>query len=167
MPFQGLAISFAAPAFAQEKQTVDPKVVEQLDANSKKFGEAVNNNDAAAVAAFFTEDAVLVTNTRPVYGRQAIEKWYADVFKAWHPKNHIDKRDPNSPRIIGTADNIASNGEWSETGQGKNGEPIQAKGYWSVIDTREGDGWKLRMVAFNIAPPPAAAPSPTATPSSQ
>jgi uncharacterized protein (TIGR02246 family) len=77
-----LAISFAAPAFAQEKQTVDPKVVEQLDANSKKFGEAVNNNDAAAVAAFFTEDAVLVTNTGPVYGRQAIEKWYADVFKA-------------------------------------------------------------------------------------
>ena len=57
----GLAISFTLPTFAQEKETVDPKILEQLDAGNKKFGEAFNNNDAAAVAAFFTEDAIWVT----------------------------------------------------------------------------------------------------------
>jgi len=113
------------------KDTVDPQIIEQLNAISKKYNEAVNNNDAAAVAALYTEDAVFVADTRPIYGRQAIEKFYADVFKTWHPKNHIGKKDPNSPRFIGTTDNVASNGEWSETGQGETGEPIQIKGYWS------------------------------------
>jgi uncharacterized protein (TIGR02246 family) len=40
-----------------------------------------NNGDAAAVAACFTEDAVLVTDTGPIYGREAIEKYHADQFK--------------------------------------------------------------------------------------
>ena len=53
------------------------------------------------------------------------------------------KRDQYSPHIIGTAGNeIWANGEWSLTFQGKSGGPIQAKGYWSAIDTREGDAWK-------------------------
>jgi len=32
----------------------------------------------AAVAAFFTEDAIFVTDTGPLYGPQAIEKSFAD-----------------------------------------------------------------------------------------
>ena len=103
----------------------------------------------------------------PVYGREAIEKFYADVFKTWQTKNRTSKRDPNSPRIIGTADNIASNGEWSETRQSKTGETIQIKGYWSSVVTREGGSWKVRMVTSNITPAPAATPSPTTAPSNQ
>ena len=150
----GLIISFALPAFARQKETVDPKIIEQLDAIAKKYDEAVNNNDAAAVAALCTEDAVFVSDSGPIYGPQAIEKWFADLFQRWRPKNHVTKRDPNSPRFIGKADNVALNGEWSETGQGPTGEPIQIKGYWSAIDIREGDGWKIRMLTWNITPPP-------------
>jgi uncharacterized protein (TIGR02246 family) len=108
--------------YTQEKQTVDLQIIEQINAISKKYDEAVNKNDAAAVAALYTEDAVFVTDTGPLYERQAIEKFYTDVFQQWHPKNHLGKKDPNSPRIIGTADNVASNGEWSENGQGQTGE---------------------------------------------
>jgi ketosteroid isomerase-like protein len=39
-----------------------------------------------AIAALFTEDAVFVTDRGPVNGRQAIEKWYTDLYKGWHPK---------------------------------------------------------------------------------
>jgi uncharacterized protein (TIGR02246 family) len=153
----GLAIGFAVPAFAQQKDTVDPKIFEQINAISKKHDEAIDNNDAAAVAALYTEDAVFVADTGPIYGREAIEKWYADVFKSWHPKNHTAKRDQDSVHSLGTAGNEAwDHGEWSETGQGKNGEPIQVKGYWSAIDTREGDTWKIRMLTFNVTPPPTA-----------
>src|SRR5262249_19841924 len=56
----GLAISFALPTFGQQKEMVDPQIVEQLIALGKKFDDAFNNNDAAAVAALFTKDAVLV-----------------------------------------------------------------------------------------------------------
>jgi uncharacterized protein (TIGR02246 family) len=74
----------------------------------------MNNNDAAALAALFTEDAVFVTDSGPVHGRQAIEKQYAEWFKGANASDHIGKRDPNSVRIIGPADNIAiACGEWS------------------------------------------------------
>ena len=152
----GLAISLALPTFAQQKETVDPKIIEQLTELGKKFDEAANNNDAAAWAACFTEDAIWVLDTGPLYGRQAIEKQIAEWFKGGHCSNHIVKVDPNSLRVVGTADKIASNGEWSDTWQGKGWGPIDEKGYWSNIFTREGDAWKIWISAANKTPPPPA-----------
>jgi hypothetical protein len=54
----GLAISFALPAFAQEKETVDPEVRQQIEAVIVRFDEAFNRHDAAAIAALYTQDAV-------------------------------------------------------------------------------------------------------------
>src|SRR5690242_2183853 len=51
----GLAISFALPTFAQ---TVDPQTRQQIEAAEKNYDVAFNKNDAAAVAALFTTDAV-------------------------------------------------------------------------------------------------------------
>ena len=42
----GLAIGFTVPAFAQEKDTPDPQIRQQLDALAKKFDEASNKADA-------------------------------------------------------------------------------------------------------------------------
>jgi ketosteroid isomerase-like protein len=134
---------------------VDPQTIEQLQTESKKYDEAINNNDAAAVAALFTEDAVFVTDTGPVYGRKAIEKSHADFFQQWHCSNHTVVVDQYSPHAIGTAGNeIWWNGEWSQTLQGKSGDPIQVKGYWSAIKVREGDSWKDRMMTWNVTPAP-------------
>jgi uncharacterized protein (TIGR02246 family) len=149
------------------KETVDPQIIEQLDLIARKYEEAVNNNNAAAVAALFTEDAVFVTDNGPFYGRQAIEKFHVDLFKEWHFSNHSIRTDPDSFRIIGTAENIATNGEWSQTLQGQTGDPIQRKGYWSAIDTRQGNDWKILMLTPNVTPEPAPPPSPTATPSNK
>src|SRR6516165_2533827 len=101
-------------------------------------------------------------------------------FQQLHPKNRSGKLDGNAPRLIDTAGNeLWATGEWSETGQGKNGEPLPIKGYWSAIYVREGDDWKVRMAESNttpdsgillnksFAPQPAATPSPTASPSAQ
>jgi hypothetical protein len=49
----GLAISFAVPTLAQQTNKPDPQVRQQLDALAKKFDEAYDNNDAAAVAALW------------------------------------------------------------------------------------------------------------------
>jgi hypothetical protein len=88
----GLAITLAVPGFAQQKETVDPDILEQLAALGKKIHEAWSKNDAAALAATYTEDAVLVHDTGPVYGREAIEKHYADLFKQVHFSNNIGER---------------------------------------------------------------------------
>ena len=141
----------------EQTNTPDPQLRQQLDAKCKKYEEACNNNDAAAVAALYTEDAVFVTDTGPLYGRQAIEKRYADTFQEWRVTNYIAKPDQYSPYIIGTAGNEWwANGEWSETLQGKSGDPIQLKGYWSAIMVREGDALKDRMLTWNITPAPPA-----------
>jgi ketosteroid isomerase-like protein len=171
----GLAIGFAVPAFAQQKDTVDPQIIQQVDAIGMKNDEAFNKNDAAAVAALFTEDAVLVSPRGPVYGQKAIEKWHADLFQKWHFSNHITKADPNSPHITDTAGNHAWwIGEWSDTIQGQNGPSIDLKGYYSVVGIREGDAWKVRVLTYNVFTTPesfkstatgSATPSPTTTPS--
>jgi ketosteroid isomerase-like protein len=88
--------------------------------------------------------------------------------------------DGDAHPLIGTAGNeVWATGEWSETGQGKNGEPLPVKGYWFSILVREGGDWKVRMAAINLtpdsailinksfAPQGAATPSPTASPSTQ
>ena len=151
----GLAISLALPTFAQQKETVDPQLIQKLDTMSKKYNEAFNNHDAAAIAAVYTEDAVFAPDTGPLYSRQAIEKFHADLFKSWQPKNHTSTIDPHSVRMLGP-DNLGYNGDWSETDKGKNGEDVPVKGYCSVVDTREGDVWKIRVLTWNITPPPAA-----------
>ena len=164
----GLAISSALPTFAQQDAKLDPQVSEQLGALGQKYHEAYTNNDAAALAALYTWDAIIVTPQGPVYGRDAIQYWYADQFEQWHPKDHIDKFDPDSLRLIGTAgDAVWLNGEWRRTIQDPNGGLTEAKGYWSSIYVREGDTWKIRLDTFNVTPAPAATPSPATTPSSQ
>src|SRR5882762_6228169 len=47
----------------QEKEIADPQLSQELDALVKEFDEAKNNNDAVAVAALFTDDAILVTDS--------------------------------------------------------------------------------------------------------
>jgi hypothetical protein len=54
----GLAIGFAVPAFAQDKDTVDPQVRQQIEAVLKKHEEAYNKYDAGAFAAGLTQYAV-------------------------------------------------------------------------------------------------------------
>jgi uncharacterized protein (TIGR02246 family) len=134
----------------------------------KKIEEAYNNNDAAAVAALYADDAVEVTNRGPVYGRQAVDKYFEGVFQKVHISDYVSKADPVRGIRKGMADNeMWANGEWSGTIQVKGANPVEQKGYWSSIKVLEGDTWKIKMGTFNVAPPPAAAASPTAGPGNQ
>jgi ketosteroid isomerase-like protein len=135
----------------EQTNTPDSQLRHQFGAKSKRFDEACANNDAAAAAAFFTEDAVFVTDRGPVCGRKAIEKYFAELFQKWRVSNHIRKRDQYFPHIIGTAGNeMWATGVWSATVQGRGGGPIQHKGYWTVI--REVDDWKIQMLALERNP---------------
>ena len=167
----GLAIGFALPTFAQQTSTPDPQLRQALDDLFKRETEAYNNNDAAAIAATFTEDAIFVTTLGPFYGREAIQKYYADRIRKGHFSNFVIKYFPDSIRVLGTAGNeMWAAGEWSITIQGQNG-PMSFHGYWGAVKAREGDTWKTRLDLSNTAPPPpasgAATPSSTTTPSNK
>jgi ketosteroid isomerase-like protein len=151
----GLAIGFAVPVLAQEKEPAPAERDHQLvDEFNRKIDQAYNNNDAAALVGFYAKQAVLVTDTGPIYGREALEKYYTDLFKQVHFSKHLGKVDQYSPRITGNQ--RWDTGEWSATirVQGQNGDPIQLQGYFGCIDIREGDDWKIRMLTLNVTPPP-------------
>jgi uncharacterized protein (TIGR02246 family) len=147
----GTAISFALPTFAQQTNTPDPQLRQKLVDVIAKHADAINKNDATAIAACYTQDAVLVTDRGPVNGREAIEKWVADLSKKVQASDFVITIDQDSPHVIGTAGNeIWATGGWSGTIKGENYGPLQIKGYWSVI--RVGDDWKIRMHTFNDTP---------------
>ena len=179
VPLVGLAISFALPTYAQQKDLADPQTVQKIGAMGKSAQEAHNNLDAAAFAAIYARNAVFLTPDRPIIGRQAIQKWFTDFFQTspLHPQNSIAKVDGNAFHLIGTAGNeLWATGEYSETGQGKAGEPLLSKARWLCILVREGDDWKIPLDAWGQTPEsvvlnyksfvqqPAATPSPTASP---
>jgi uncharacterized protein (TIGR02246 family) len=167
VPLVGLVISFALCTFGQEANNPDPKLRERLISRFKAVTDALDKNDAAALAACFTEDAAFVTPYRRFWGRQAIEQWYAELFKDVQSSNNRFSVDEDSPHILGTAGKeLWATGTWSQTLKGQNGSE-EAKGYWSAVDIRQGDDWNIRMFCFNVASAPAATPSPTANPSTQ
>jgi ketosteroid isomerase-like protein len=157
LALSGFAISFVLTTFAQEKDKVDlpisqqrdllgsPNALEVFGDLSGKLDDAYNNKDAEAAAALFTEDAVLVTPDGMVFGRQAIEKRYADTFQRWPITGFLSRRERLQLNVIDNA--VWSVGEWTGTLQGQTG-PVLAWGYWSTIYVREGDAWKMRMLSL-------------------
>ena len=92
----GLAFGFAVPALAsffQGDLAGDVKALDEFTALRMKEDEAFNKNDAAALAALFTEDAVYVVPEGLFSGRQAIEKRYAGMFKRSHLSDFFGVRD--------------------------------------------------------------------------
>jgi len=98
-----LAISFVLPTFAQEKAATPavpnpfqpipagPAPVQQLEAINEKLDEAFNKHDATAVAAFYTENAILSSSSGIASGLQDIEKYFTNVFQRFSPSDNSTK----------------------------------------------------------------------------
>jgi uncharacterized protein (TIGR02246 family) len=140
----GLAIGFTVPTFAQQKDTVDPKTAQQIRALSMKYDEAFNRNDAAAVAALYTEDGVQVFRGTS-HGRQAIEKSYSKYdFQRWHFNNRLITID----RLNGIGNEVRAIGRWSDTAHDEP-YPSSHDGHFTWILVREGDTWKIHRSTFS------------------
>jgi ketosteroid isomerase-like protein len=127
---------------------------EELQANGKKYSEVFDKNDATAMADLYTDDAVIVTDRGLLYGRQAIEHYYLDIFQHGRISKHVNVADQYSPHAIGTTGNeVWETGGWSLTVQDTGGDvSASLRGYWVAIKVRDGDIWKTRMEAWNLIP---------------
>lgn len=141
----GFAICCAVQAFAFEGNLAgDVKALDKFGALGKRFDEAYEKGDAAALAALFTENAVLVAPDGLFSDRRAIEQWYADQFQRWRPTNNFVQAD----RLDSIGNQAWAAGEWWCTLQSRDG-PVQATGYWSAIYAIETDAWKIRMLTLS------------------
>ena len=134
----------------QNKYTADPKTAQEIRAFVREYEERFNKNDATALAALLTEDAVQMSPEGPICGRQAIQKKYVDLFAQSHPTNIICTVD----RVDAVGNVSWNSGEWSCTLQGENG-PLHIKGYRLDVLVCEGDAWKECMSSYNTTPPSA------------
>lgn len=64
-------IIFVLPTFAQQKNTVDPNIAQQIRFLAVKYDEAMNKHDADAIAALYTEDGVRASDWGTFRGRQS------------------------------------------------------------------------------------------------
>ena len=144
----GLAIGSVLPTFAQQKDTVDPQIAQQIRILASNFDAAFNKNDAAALAALYKEDAVWNTPHGTFTGRQAIEKAYAKYeFGSWHPSNLVGRVD----RVMAVGNDVRAYGTWSETWRDTNGGPINGEGYFLWVNVREGNTWKIRKSSSSVS----------------
>ncbi len=133
----GLAIGFAVPTFAQEQNTVDPEVRQQIEAVLMKLGEAYNKHDLAAITALYTQNAVQVwdwENVGPFYGQQAIEKNYTA---------HFDYTAHSSPGFVDKLVQVSAIGNKISAISEYSVGPY--KGYNARIYVRDADTWKILM----------------------
>jgi uncharacterized protein (TIGR02246 family) len=143
--------SFYRRPTSQQADKPEPQLREKLIAVIKKHTDALDKNDAASVAANFTEDAVSVEQDGPAFGREAIQKLWAARFQNVQFSNDKVTVDEDSPHILGTdGKQIWATGSWSATIKGKDWGPKDIKGFWTVI--REGDDWKIRNLTSNVTP---------------
>jgi hypothetical protein len=113
----GLAIGFVVPILAEEQNTGDPEVRQQIEAALMKYDEAWNKNDAAAFAARFTLDATDVRRWEAagmVSGQEAVEKRYAAEF-AMGINNYASKL----VQIYPIGSDICAITEWSLSDHGR------------------------------------------------
>ena len=131
----GLAVGFAFPTLAQEQNTVDPEVRQQIEALIVKADEAFNNSDAAGCTADYTQDAVEVwsweTAGGAAIGQQAIEKRSAAML-ASNPAKLLRKL----IQVYPVGDEICAISEFEHT--------FGKKGYCVAIYVRDLDEWKIR-----------------------
>jgi hypothetical protein len=125
----GLAIGFTVPTLAQEKNTVDPQVRQQIEAVFMQFQEAYNKRDAVEVRSW----AGLAS------GRQAIERRFAFDFASGSGKMVNDL-----VQVYAIGNDLCA---ISDTTVGT------FKGHAVTIYVRDADTWKIRTAYVNSMTP--------------
>ena len=128
--------------------------VAAVDQVRQQYSIAYNAGDVAALAALYTDDAVLLPpNEVTLTGKDAIRSMYEVTFNQFTGEHST------------TSQEIEVAGDWA-FGQGAfrvtftpkdGGEPVDQEGKYIVICQRQPDGsWKIARLIWNNSIPPGA-----------
>jgi hypothetical protein len=132
----GMATGFALPVLAQEQNTVDPEVRQQIEASIMKADEAFNKSDAAGYTADYTQDAIEVWSWETA-GGVAISQKAIEIRAALRLALNPAKRIRKLVQAYPVGDEICAISEFEQT--------FGTKGYCVAIYVRELDKWKVRI----------------------
>jgi uncharacterized protein (TIGR02246 family) len=149
-----LLLGSPLPASAEKADSASEQALRQsIETICRQWEAGIAKQDPMAVAALFTEDGIFVTPAGVLRDRQQIKTYYEGAFKqGWN--NEVVQLD--QAHLAGNA--AWAFGEYTLSGQGPS-ETLHRAGRWSMVFERESDGWKIRLLIANVAPP-SAAPAP-------
>ncbi|MCL5743720.1 MAG: SgcJ/EcaC family oxidoreductase [Acidobacteria bacterium] len=127
-----------------------------INALRDKVTAAFNSNDAAALAADYADDAIMMNpNQAAVEGKPAIQAAYEAMFKENAGKIAVTL--VNTPLETQLAGDWAyDRGSATSTITPKTGKPVEQSGKYLVILKRQTDGsWKIYREISNMNNPPA------------
>ncbi len=135
----GLTIGTTVPVVAAETE------VDVSNCTTPKiWQDAFNKGDAMAIAGLYTNDAVEVTPMGVRVGPAAVKERIEDSIKRGITHAVI----PVTKCVVD--DNLRwSIGDWSyEFPQG------HMSGFWTLIEAKQGNTWKIKNLTYNMTPPP-------------
>lgn len=130
----------AAPEPAAAVETDIDAIRQQVDKLRNDWLAAAEKDDAATVATFYTDDAVVVGSESgaPAEGRQAIQEAFATDFP-------ITSQTQVTPRDFHASGDLAYEyGEFTQQVSPPKAKPTNVTGHYVVVLRRQADGaWKL------------------------
>jgi uncharacterized protein (TIGR02246 family) len=140
-----------APAAAAEKQqTAEEKAVR---ATAEEFTAAFNRGDAKAIAALWTPDCEYIEESgRETRGRDAIEKEYAELFRA-KPGVQMETS-VSSVKVLGPAVALEEGTTILKSPKGK----FISRGYYNAVHVNENGKWLMASVREHASPSAAVRP---------
>ena len=134
----------------QTSTAADEEAIRELE---RYWEDATNSRDAVALAAYYTEDAVLMQpNEAVLEGWNAIR---ASVEEDWESGLYSDDARSVVNGVEVSGDLAVARGSWTGTTNPADGQPFQDRGYWMGIYRRQDDGsWAVAWAMWNSALPP-------------
>jgi len=130
---------------------VQQAVRSRIEETNAEFSAVASRGDAAAIAALYTDDAVvLAPNAEMVRGKQAIKGLFDGMIQQMGAPQ-LTLRTIQVDEVGDMANEI---GEYTLKFQAAGGEPVTDIGKYVVIWKRQGDdSWKLHIDIWNTNSP--------------
>ena len=118
-----------------------------------KLGHAIDAKDAAAIAAFYAEDAILMPTAEPIIkGKAAItEEWkHILAIPAFHNESTL-----GGVQVASAGDLAYTYGSYRSRLMGEDGKITMEPGKWLTIWKKQPDGgWQIVVDTYNTDIPP-------------
>ena len=148
-----LAGGVALSASAQEKSPSAQEARQIAESFQAQFEAAYNTNDAAAIAALFTEDGVFVpAKARPplgavIKGREGVAAFFKQAFQTFrHDSAKVVEAGALGPSAVWFVAKLHLTGEIEH-------RPMELDGHATFVVVREAGAWKIKMTSANGGPP--------------
>ena len=126
------------------------QIRQTIGEGNAKFGEGFHRGDAAAVAALYTEDALLLPpNLDTIKGKQGIEAFWSGGMQMGITGVVLSTVD-----LIGMGDHVCEIGNYKLTIQPQGQNAMEDNGKYLVIWKQEGGTWKLHIDIWNTSMSP-------------